>query len=310
MENSSNVRRSRILSITASVLFLLSFIGLLFMVNRNQRLKEDNASYMEEVDILTQEKYQIMTQIDSLQGEVEGLSFVRDSLNEGLTQANATIEELDRIRRRSASSLASLREEVNQLRGMRVQMEATVADLQEQNDILAARNDSLSQELQVSTQRNRELVSQTASLEEANEALLDETNRLKAASVRASGFTIDIEQRNGRPTTSGRRADQVTVNFDMTNVPVEFQGLHTLYLVISDATGVPIESTNPVRTRINVRGEIAEFEAQHAKEVSLSTAQRLSFKHEILERRLDPGYYRVAIYSDMGFLGSAGFQLR
>ncbi len=310
MEESTSANRSRLLSIVASVLFLLTLVALIFFINRNSKLQQENANYISEVDALTQEKYELLTDLDSLRGAYEDLSFVRDSLDQSLGQADSTIEVLNRIRRQNASSLSSLRQEVNQLRGLRNQMEATVAELEAENEALIARNDSLTQELQVSTQRNRQLATQTANLEEANEALLEETNRLKAASVRASGFTVDVQQRNGRPTTSGRRADKIIVNFDMTGVPPNYQGLHTLYLIISDATGVPIESRNPVRTRINVNGEIAEFEAQLAKEVSLADSQRLTFNHEVQERRLDPGYYRVAIYSDMGFLGSAGFQLR
>lgn len=301
---------SRAYSIVATVLFLLALIALIFMWTRNNQLQESNEAYISEVDSLTEVKYGLLNDLDSLQLAFEGLSVRADSLSGSLTEAKDAIDRLERIRSRSASDLRSLREEINQLRAVKADLSTTVAQLQEENEMLLAQNDSLSQELQTSQTRNQQLVSQTQNLEEANQVLLDEMNTLKAESVKASGFRIDIENDNGKPTLHGRRADIIEVSFDMTSVPREHQGLTTVYLVITDNNGSPIASRNPVRTRINVRGEIAEFEAQQAKEVNLTEAQRLEFKHEIQERRLDPGYYRAAIYSDMGFLGSSGFQIR
>lgn len=301
---------SRAYSIVATVLFLLALIAIIFMWTRNNNLKESNEAYISEVDSLTEVKYGLLNDLDSLQLAFEGLSIRADSLSGSLTEAKDAIDRLERIRRQSASDLRSLREEINQLRAVKADLSATVAQLQEENEQLLAQNDSLSQELQTSQTRNQQLVSQTQNLEEANQQLLDEMNTLKAESVKASGFRIDIEKENGKPTLHGRRADVIEVGFDMTSVPREYQGLTTIYLVITDSNGTPIESLNPVRTRITVRGEVAEFEAQQAKEINLTEAQRLEFKHEIQERRLEPGYYRAAIYSDMGFLGSSGFQIR
>lgn len=301
---------SKTYSIVATVLFALALIGVIFLWTRNSKLQTSNEEYMTEVDSLTQVKYDLLNDLDSLQLAYEGLAVTSDSLSNSLAGAKENIDRLERIRRQSASDLRSLREEINQLRAVKSELSANVAQLQEENAMLLAQNDSLNQELVVSQSRNQQLVSQTSQLEEANQALLDEMNTLKAESVKATGFRIDIEKDNGKPTLHGRRADVIEVSFDMTSVPREYQGLHTVYLVISDPNGTPIQSVNPVRTRINVRGEVAEFEAQLAKEVNLSESQRLSFKHEIQERRLDPGYYRAAIYSDMGFLGASGFQIR
>lgn len=301
---------SRTYSIVATVLLVLALIGLLFLWTRNSKLNESNEAYISEVDSLTQVKYDLLNDLDSLELAFNGLAVRSDSLSTSLSEAKESIKRLEQIRRQSSSDLRSLREEINQLRAVKSDLETTVATLMEENEQLLARNDSLNQELQVSQVLNQQLVSQTEQLAEANQALADEMDRLKAASVKANGFRVDVERGNGKPTTSGRRADVIEVSFDITQVPSEYQGLTTLYLVITDSNGMPVQSLNPVRTRINVRGEVAEFEAQQAKEVNLSASQRLSFKHEIQERRLEPGFYRAAIYSDMGFLGSSGFQLR
>lgn len=301
---------SKAYPIVATVLFVLALVAVIFLWNRNSNLKQTNEEYITEVDSLTQVKADLLQDLDSLQLAYEGMAAYGDSLSGSLASAKESIAKLEEIRRQSSSDLKSLRNEVNQLRALKTDLSSTIAQLQEENQALMARNDSLNTELVASTDLNQQLTTQTQQLEQANQALLDETNRLKAESVKASGFRVDVEQANGKPTTSGRRAEQIRVSFDLTNVPREYQGLHTVYLVISDSKSIPIASTNPVRTRITVRGEVAEFEAQQAKEMNLTNSQRLEFKHEISERRLDPGYYRVAIYSDMGFLGSAGFQLR
>lgn len=301
---------NRTVSIAAIVLFLLTLIGVIYLWTQNKQLKQSNETYISEVDSLTSVKYELLGEIDSIQGAFERMSVRSDSLSGSLAKAEQTISELNRIRRKSSADLESLRREINQLRSLKGDLEATVAQLQEDNQRLTAENEQLTVQLEESETRNEQLTSITQDLQEANQSLLDEMNRLKAASVKANGFQVDVLRNSGKPTTSGRRADVIEASFDVTDVPREYQGLHTVYLIISDANGTPIQSLNPVRARLTVNGEVAEIEAQQAKEVNLTTSQRLSFKHEIQERRLTPGYYRVAIYSDMGFLGSAGFQLR
>lgn len=301
---------NRTVSIVAIVLFLLTLIATIFLWTRNNKLQQSNETYIAEVDSLTNVKYELLGEIDSIQGAFERMSFRSDSLSGSLAKAEKTIDELNRVRRKSAADLESLRNEINQLRSLKGDLEATVAQLQEENERLTVENEQLTVQLVESETRNQELTSMTQDLQEANQVLLDEMNRLKAASVKANGFQVDILRGSGKATISGRRADIIETSFDITEVPREYQGLHTVYLVISDANGTPIQSLNPVRARLTVNNEVAEIEAQQAKEVNLTTSQRLSFKHEIQERRLNPGYYRVAIYSDMGFLGSAGFQLK
>jgi hypothetical protein len=48
--------------------------------------------------------------------------------------------------------------------------------------------------------------------------------------------------------------------------------------------------------------------AVSGKEVNITSNQRLSFSHN-MEDKLKPGFYRVAVYADLGMLGSANFRL-
>jgi chromosome segregation ATPase len=295
-------------SIVMTVLFLLALVGLLLMWNRGNRLQSANTTYVAEVDSLTQIKYELLNDLDSLQLAFEGLALQSDSLSEALAGAKETIAKLEQVRRQNSAGAESLRREINQLRALKADLESTVTQLREENEQLLAANEQLTVQLEASETRNLQLTSQTQELEEANKTLLDEMNRLRAASVKASGFQVDINRNSGRGTTSARRSRTLDISFDLTEVPREFHGLHTVYLVISDATGTPIKSLNPIRTRITANNQVAEIEAQAAKEVNLTASQRLNFKHEVQER-LSAGYYRVAVYSDLGFLGSAAFRL-
>jgi len=48
--------------------------------------------------------------------------------------------------------------------------------------------------------------------------------------------------------------------------------------------------------------------AVSGKEDNITSNQRLSFSHK-MEDKLKPGFYRVAVYTDVGMLGSANFRL-
>jgi hypothetical protein len=49
--------------------------------------------------------------------------------------------------------------------------------------------------------------------------------------------------------------------------------------------------------------------AVKAKDVDIAENQRLSFVYD-LEEKLDPGFYRVSIFTEIGMLGSSSIRLR
>ena len=92
-------------------------------------------------------------------------------------------------------------------------------------------------------------------------------------------------------------------------MPDELQGLRTLYLTINDDKGTPIAAANPVKARTIVNNQEMDIIAVKAKDVDIAENQRLSFVYD-LEEKLDPGFYRVSIFTEIGMLGSSSIRLR
>ena len=85
--------------------------------------------------------------------------------------------------------------------------------------------------------------------------------------------------------------------------------MRPLYLVVTDDKGTPIKDSNPIQAKVVVNGQDMDIQAVKVQEVNIEESQRLSFSHD-LEEKLTTGYYRVAVYTDIGLLGASSFRLR
>lgn len=79
--------------------------------------------------------------------------------------------------------------------------------------------------------------------------------------------------------------------------------------MITNENGVPITSENPLQTESVVGGQRMDLIAQEAKEINLGDSQRLSFTHELSDK-LNRGFYRASVFTDVGLLGAASFRLQ
>jgi hypothetical protein len=79
--------------------------------------------------------------------------------------------------------------------------------------------------------------------------------------------------------------------------------------VVTDDKGTPVKMSNPIQATVNVNGQDMDIQAVKVQEVNIEENQRLSFNYD-LEERLKSGYYRVAVYTDIGLLGASSFRLR
>ena len=85
--------------------------------------------------------------------------------------------------------------------------------------------------------------------------------------------------------------------------------MRTLYLTITDDKGTPVAAANPIQAKTIVNDQKMDIIAVKAQDVDIIENQRLSFTYD-LEDKLAPGYYRVAIYTDIGLLGVSSMRLR
>ena len=142
-----------------------------------------------------------------------------------------------------------------------------------------------------------------------NKSIQEEVDRLTLRDFKATAFRVETEKKNNKATAKSRRARRLKVSFDLTQVPPEYQGLRPIYLVISDEQATPIKLDNPIKAQVAVNGQPTDLIAAESKEVNIAQNQRLSFTHDLAER-LKSGYYRIAVYTDIGLLGASSLRLR
>lgn len=262
------------------------------------------------IDSLTNMKFDLLEEIDSLELAYGVMAATSDSLSSAVADANDRVKRRDsqirKLKRETASTAEGLQSEIAQLQQMRGQMQDVISQLQSENEALRAQNETLTGELTTTTQQKEELEVEVSGLQEENLTLKGDRD---AKAFRATGFQVTPLRKNDKQTTKGKRARSLDVNFNLNDVPEAFRGKRTLYLVITDSTGSPLEVENPINAKIKSGdGSVMEIIAQQTQEANLVKDQEISFNQE-LPRKTPGGTYRVAIFADTGLLGAANFRM-
>lgn len=293
-----------------AVVLGLALIGaLIWGFSRNSKVNElsaDNTEVTAALDEMTALRDDLARQVDSLASEYDILAVQNEELQGSLAQTQEALSNaqaaVDRARRNAAAEVNDLRVQINELMAARSSLESSITAIQAENDSLRLRTGVLETDLALSKEENQ-------ALENMNKAMEGEVRRLTLENFKASAFTVTPELRRGNATARAGRARRIVVEFDLSGVPSEYQGVRPLYLVVTDEKGTPIATENPVQATAMVNGQRMDLLAVEAREENIGESQRISFTHD-LEDKLDSGYYRAAVYTDIGLLGAANFRLR
>ncbi len=294
--------------IISILLLLLMGIGYwAYKTNTEKKqIAAQNSELNAEITDLNSLKNKLATEVDSLQFAFEELADENESLQTSVEEAAKKVAQKDavirKLRRKTKTEGTNLKEQIELLLADKAQLEASISLVQSENDSLKALAGQLTADLASAKSENQALADLNATIQE-------EIKKLTLANFKASAFRVEVEQKKAKATAKSRRARQIRVSFDLTNVNAKYQGVRPLYLVITDDKGTPIKISNPIQAKVTVNGQQMDIQAVKEQEVDIEDNQRLSFSHN-LEEKLKRGYYRVAVYTDIGLLGAASFRLR
>ncbi len=299
------------ISIVVIVLLLLALIGALVWGFNNSAEAEglgiQNTETNQALSDMTEIRDNLTREVESLQTDYQSLATTNQELEgqlstskDELTKAQSAIS---RAKRNGAAEANDLKAQIEALLQARSGLEGAIAGLQRQNDSLQNRTVALESDLSMSREENN-------TLNNMNEAMQREVNKLTLDNFRATAFQVELLQKNGEKVTAkSRQARRMQVTFDLAGVPQQYQGVRPLYLVVTDEKGTPIATENYISATSTVNGSRMDLQALAAKDVNIGASQRLSFNHE-LDERLRAGFYRASVYTDIGLLGAANFRLR
>lgn len=301
--------KSRGLIIIAAILALLALLaGWWGLGQKKERLAlaEQNEVLNSSLNDLQVLKQDLAEEVDSLLMAYESLAEENTALEGSLAEVESRLSQKDAALRSSknqnASEVNNLRAEIQELLATKAQLEETIYAIKEENDSLRNVTGRLEADLTAVRADNE-------ALNKMNNTIQDELKKLTLANFKATAFQVETERRSSKATAKSGRTRRIKVTFDLTNVPDEYQGTRPLYLVITNENGVPITSDNPLQTQSVVGGQRMDLIAQEAKEVNVGDSQRLSFSHDLSEK-LDRGFYRASVFTDIGLLGAASFRLQ
>ena len=312
---------NRTLTIIAVILGLL-FLGSLFWgISRNStasQLQATNETISGEVEQLSVLRASLEAQVDSISQEYEAAAATNVELKGQLAEAQrvekAALYDMRQAQRKSSNDTDvayQMRLQIEDLINARTMIEGNLAELEAENQTLRKENVTLRQDLSQAKTQNYELEKTAKNLETMNASMESEIEKLSLGSFKATAMQVDLLRgsRGSKVTANASRARRVAVSFDLTDVPEKYLGVRPIYFVMTDQSGTPVLSENPVRAKASVNGAKMDIIALEGRDVNIERSQRLSFTHE-LDDKLAAGVYRAQIFTDVGFLGATNVNLR
>lgn len=295
--------------LVTAILLALAFFGAaawgLQQNQSSQSLQSEKQQLQTQLAGIAELKNTLQREVDSLQTAYQSLASDNQALQGSLSDAQSRLARLDgelqAARRNRLGEVNGLKAEIQSLLASKAELENSIAAIQAENDSLRQRTGVLERDISAARSEN-------AALSNLNRTIQGELRRLTLANFKATAFQVEVEMKKPKATAAAGRARRIMVTFDLTAVPSEYQGLRPLYLTITDDKGTPIAGSN-YQAKANVNGQSIDLIAVKEKEVNIGANQRLSFAHDLAEK-LRPGYYRVAVYTDIGLLGAASFKLQ
>lgn len=255
--------------------------------------KEDLEFFTEQYAI---EKDELETEYNSLAIEYEGykLKVNNDSLEQKLEDQRIKIqqlvEELKQTKKEDARKIASLKKELETVRGVLRYYVAQVDSLNAVNDKLMAENKQVKQDLKRAN-------SERANLTKQNEKL----NKIVdiASHLTASGMYAQALNKRQKKTTSLKKTTTFALNFSVgANVTAE-TGERDLYVRILKPNEELL--TNARSGKFNYDGSMIEFSTK--KTIEYTGEEQPVTIYWTRNETLDPGTYKFEVYADGKSMG-------
>ncbi|MBK9981877.1 MAG: hypothetical protein IPP15_05545 [Saprospiraceae bacterium] len=302
----------KVASIIMGVLLIASIAFGVMFYNRH------NESAHKAMDLSTQldnTRTQLQGELATLNNAYTGEIATNDTLSAELQKKVTEVADLqDRIAKAKKdlrSSLANNKEiqaRLAQMEDLKVALEKDIATLRDENVALASSNHDLNTELTSTKDEVVNLNSKVMSLTSANSKL---TNRLKVlapAGFRADNFTVTSADKRDKLTTKGKKIEEITVKFDLNNIPEEYQGNRSIYLVLTQFNGNPVTVVPGKDVNLTFGEEAVNVHAADLENIDLKDRQSMTMSFEPTDN-MTPGTYNLMVYSDNGYLGSTGFMV-
>ena len=197
---------------------------------------------------------------------------------------------------------------LGRLEVLKSELEQDIAALAVTNTELKLANSKIVDELALANEYAKTLNEYLAEMSEKNTALIDHLYTIAPAGFIADNFVVRAKRRNEKLTSKARSTEQISVSFDLNNVPDLYQGEEEIYLVLAKFDGQPVANIASKTVQIASK-EPFTIKAADIEKLSLNGQQSLDMSVNA-DKDLEAGTYNLLVYAGHGFLGATSFQLR
>ena len=290
-----------ILSVLAIGLFA-SFIWANSKSEENGQLKANNAHLSSQLAQLDSLKMDLQHEVDSLIATYTALAQENEELQSKLVQKDGLIARktalVKNVRSASASDIRGLKQQMQDLINLKVNMEVSIHEIYRQNDSLKVEIVKKEEEVEVVKKEKKILTQLKENLE----------NDLTLSNFKATAFRVEVEGKKGKVTSKGKRARNIVVSFDLNEIPAKYQGTRPLYMIIKDEQQNVIATDQFYPVTISRGDQTLNIHAVMRQQAEIGADQRINFNYD-LEDKLQEGYYRIEIYTDIALLGVTSFRV-
>lgn len=314
--NNSENNPYKISTIILSVLLVgLAIAAFMFNKSSNE-YQTKSASLNSKVNDLSTLKTDLESELADLEGEygttIEENEGLKVEIEEKVAEIGSLQSKIRKVRRQlkdSETNSTQMQERLAQLEELKGELENDVVNLKGENSELLVAKGELAATLVSKEGEIQDLNGQVVSLTQRNQKMQNRLYKLAPAGYRAGNFSVDIAKRNDKITAKARKAREVTVNFDIPNVPSEKHGSSEIYLVVTDINGNAVKAIPSSPIKVPAANEFLNVEAVDIQKLDLKEMQSLSMSFKPNDK-LNAGEYNLMVYSDAGYLGATGFRLR
>ena len=313
MQNQSGSTNNQSWKVAAGILGLLFVGALIFGImffNKYQATVDKAADLGTQLDST---RTQLEGELASLNTSYGAQIALNDTLSVDLQKKITEVEEL-KVRiakarkdlKSSQANIAEITARLAQMEELKVALEQDIFGLKEENQSLASSNQALNTELSATKDEVNTLNKNVMALTSANDKLTGRLKTVAPAGFRADNFTVSSATKKDKQTSKAKKIDEITVSFDLNNIPEEFQGSRDIYLVLTEFNGNPVAAVPGKEVPLKFGNEPVHVRAADLEKVNLKARQSMIMSFEPTDN-LTPGTYNLMVYADNGYLGSTGF---
>ena len=316
MQNEEQKKQSTAWTVVVILAVVSAMLGFLYIQQRAE-LTNQEAVVMEKARELSSTRLKLDSLSTALSLKIEEVERLGGDIGE-LTKVKAQLE-ADKVAlsRSKKADTGKYLAKIKQYETYMAEKDAQIAQLREENQLLAANNDSLNvqvgtlrNERQMLVQRQTELTDSVMTYTAQNKELAAKVNR--AAALKAQNLKVLAVTSRGKTKEDdaykSKRVDKIKLVFDLPENPLTRQETKDIYVRVLDPQGAVLSDDATGSGEFLINGQETKFTTRESV-AYMNSNQKVEMLYDN-STQFRPGKYSVELYAEGYRIGGGNFVIR